>query len=330
MRFSSATQRDCCEQFDFAIEAKTTELIERHHHLVTGVAGERVRDELCRILAAPKGALSLRCLDQLGLLCAIMPELTVTKGVEQPKEHYWDVFDHSIETVTSIEGLLREREIDGKILEAVPWSPELEEHFNQEVSSGHSRKVLLKLAGLLHDIAKPQAKMVEQSGRIRFFGHGMEGAAMAEPILGRLRFSGQEVKMVCKMIEHHLRPGQMDEVPSRRAIYRYFRDTGGVGIDTLFLNLADHLATRGPLLILEEWRRHCRTVRHVLESLEEQSVVMPSKLVSGHDLINIFGMSPGPKIGHLLEMVREAQAAGEIAAREEALAFLERRIGEGL
>jgi poly(A) polymerase len=116
-----------------------------------------------------------------------------------------------------------------------------------------------------------------------------------------------------------------EEMPSHRAIYRYFRDTGDVGIDTIFLNLADHLATRGPDLILEEWRGHAQRLSYVLEEhLREESIVAPPKLISGHDLIDIFGMRPGREIGELLEAVREAQAAGEVVTREEALLFIEK------
>ncbi|MBA7524003.1 CC-adding tRNA nucleotidyltransferase [subsurface metagenome] len=127
------------------------------------------------------------------------------------------------------------------------------------------------------------------------------------------------------MVRYHLRPGQMsrDELPSRRAIYRYFRDAGEAGIDILFLNLADHLAARGPQLDMVHWLRHTRTVSYVLtQHLEQETLVVSPKLVDGHDLINIFGMGPGPEIGDFLEQVREAQASGELATREEALSYI--------
>ena len=318
-------------ELGFAIDEETKRQIKRHHRLITCVAAERVRDELCRLLAAARAAEWLRLLEELGLLFDIIPELAPTKGAEQPKEHFWDVFEHSLQTVAAIEFLLRIEDsalYHDEILSFVPWSPTLEEHFEEEVAGGHSRKVLLKLAALLHDIAKPQTRCLDDKGRTRFFGHAREGAGMARDILTRLRFSARERDMVEKMVEHHLRPGQMGEdMPSRRAIYRYFRDTGDVGIDTIFLNLADHLATRGPDLELEEWREHAQKLAYVLEErFREESIVTPPKLISGHDLIDIFGMQPGPRIGELLEAVREAQAAGEITTREEALSFVRRRL----
>jgi len=124
---------------------------------------------------------------------------------------------------------------------------------------------------------------------------------------------------------HHLRPGQMSNygVPSHRAIYRYFRDTDETGIDILFLSLADHLATRGPNLDPAHRQEHAQMVEYVLSKhFEEESVTAPPKLINGHDLIDILGLNPGPKIGELLEAVREAQAAGEVTSREEALDYV--------
>ena len=148
---------------------------------------------------------------------------------------------------------------------------------------------------------------------------------MAAGILRRLRFSSKEIKLVDNMVRYHLRPTQMSQagLPSPRAIYRFFRDAGEAGIDILFLSLADHLATRGPNLKLESWREHAQIVGHVLERrFEEEKVITPPKLISGHDLINVFSLSPGPEMGKLLELIREAQASGELNTREEALSYI--------
>jgi len=317
-------------EFGFSIDGKTKAMIQRHHQLIATVAGERVRDELCRLIAASKAAQSLRLLDELGLLLVILPDLSPTKGAEQPKEHFWDVFEHSVETVAAVEFVLRVESsayYSEGTLAFVPWSSELEQHFEEEVSSGHSRKTLLKLAALLHDVAKPQTRSID-GRRIRFLGHAKEGASASAVIMERLRFSSKEKEMVQKMVMHHLRPGQLsgEGLPTRRAIYRYFRDIADVAVDTIFLNLADHLATRGPKLDFEEWREHAQKLAYVLEERFKESIVAPPKLVDGHDVIDIFGLTPGPKVGKLLEAVREAQAVGDIATREEALLFVQKRL----
>ncbi len=317
-------------ELDFSIDKETEALIRHYCHLVAGVASERVREELLRLLAIPRAGRLLSYLDELGLVTAIIPELNQTKGIKQPREHFWDVFDHSIQTAIAVDFLLRQGAwgyADKEVLAATPWSSVLTQHFDREVSHGSTRRLLLKLAALLHDVAKPRTKATEESGRVRFLGHAKEGAAIAVNILERLRFSNKEVRLVEIMVRYHLRPGQMshDGFPSRRAIYRYFRDTEEAGIDTLFLSLADHLATRGPDLDLARWQEHAQMVEYVLaHRFQEETLVAPPKLIDGHDLISVFGMSPGPKIGEFLEAVREAQAAGELATRQEALSYIDR------
>ncbi len=311
-------------EFGFEIEHQTEVLIQSYSHLVTEVAEERVREELCRLLALPQAAHWLYRLDQLGLLTAIIPELALTKGVGQPKEHAWDVFQHSVETVAAIESMLHNK---GEVLSSVPLLLELIPYFEQEVAVGSQRKGLLKLAGLLHDIAKPMAKSIDEGGKMRFLGHAKEGANIARHILERLRFSNREVDLVEGIVRYHLRPGQMGdrELPSRRAIFRYFRDTGEASIDTLFMGLADHLATRGPYLDREQFRQHAQTIEYVLVERRKEEK-LPKKLINGHDLINTFGLSPGPQIGELLQTIQEAQAVGEITTREEALSLVQSRL----
>lgn len=317
----------------FSIEPATEGLIRRNAALIAIVAPERLLEELGRILNTPRAYGSFRLMDRLGLLDHLMPELASARGVTQPKEHFWDVYEHSLETVGTVERLLRQGEGPGddELLQRVPWSPEIEEHFAREVAGGRTRAALLKLAGLLHDLGKPETKTVEQDGRMRFLGHPREGAGMAVALMTRLRFSNREIEMVRLMTEHHMRPGFLarDETPTRRAVYRYFRDTGDVGIDTLFLGLADHLAARGPTLDPDEWRRHAATTEHMLsEWFEERATVAPPKIVDGHMLMDRLGLPPGPRIGELLESVREAQAAGEIESTDQALELARKLLEE--
>ncbi len=315
-------------ELGFSIDKETEALIRGGSCLIASVAGERVRAEMLRLLAVSQTRYFLSCLDDLGLLTAIIPELTQAKDVGQPSEHFWNVFDHSVETVAAVGFLLRQgawKYADDKVLAVTPWSAELAQHFALEVSSGSTRGLLLKLAALLHDIAKPQTRAVDERGRLRFLGHAGEGAAIAASIMERLRFSAREVSLVEVLVRHHLRLGQMshDELPSHRAIYRYFRDTGEAGIDILFLSLADHLATRGPHLEPAQWQEHAQMVEYVLaRRFQDEGVVTPPRLIDGRDLISIFGMSPGPRVGEFLEAVREAQASGEVATREEALSYV--------
>jgi poly(A) polymerase len=319
-------------ELGFKIAPGTESLIRKDCQLAKLVPGERLREELVRLLALPGSAASIRYLDKLGLLTAIIPELEEMKGAKQPKEHYWNVFDHSVETMATAEFLLRESKWKyGKddLLTVTPWSEEINGHFNEEVSSGSNRRLLLKLGALMHDIAKPATKTVDETGRTRFLGHAKEGAATAVAVLERLRFSSREIRLVENLIYHHLRPAQManDGLPTSRAVYRYFRDTEGAGIDVLFIALADYLATHGPKLDIEEWKQHNLLISFILaEHSNQETKVLPVKLIDGHDLMDIFGLKPGRLLGELLTEVREAQAAQELNTREEALELVRKEL----
>ncbi|HIE16951.1 MAG TPA: HD domain-containing protein [Dehalococcoidia bacterium] len=319
-------------ELGFSIESETEMLIRGNCGLVRLVSKERLREELVRMLALPGSARLVRYLEALGLLTQLIPEVEAMKGVEQPKEHHWDVFEHSVETMAAVEFLLREAPWEyGRegLLAITPWSEDFRRYFDQVVSSGSTRRLLLKLGGLLHDIAKPVTKTIDDTGRIRFLGHTKQGAAMATAILERLRFSSREVRLVESLVYHHLRPVQMtsDDLPTSRAIYRYFRDTEGAGIDILFLALADYLATWGPRLDFEEWREHNRLISYILEEhLRQEVKTAPVKLVDGHDLMDIFGLKPGRLLGELLAEVHEAQATGEVSTREEAIEIVRNKL----
>jgi poly(A) polymerase len=319
-------------ELDFTIEPNTESLIRRYSQAITEIPGERVREELLRLLAVPRTSYYLRYLDKLGLLLALIPELAESKGVEQPTVHFWDVFEHSLQTVAAIEFLIRESDWEygnDDMLTTVPRSDMIDRHLSQEVSSGSNHKVLLKLAGLFHDIAKPMTKSIDDTGRARFLGHTKQGAAMTANILERLRFSNREIRLVESLVYHHLRPVQMahEEFPTQRAIYRYFRDTGEAGIDILILALADSLASRGPLASMEEWGRNCQLINYILtEHDKQQAKILPVKLIDGHDIMNNFDLVPGPLIGKILAMVNEALASGELSTKEEALALVRREL----
>jgi len=319
-------------ELGFSITPQTETILQRDKALVRRISGERVHDELGRILETDHAGKALRHLDRLGLLDLLVPELTTAKGVAQPPEHHWDVFDHSIETVIAVERLWEELIAGGELWATFKFADVIKAHLGETVGgAGLTRRGLIKMAALLHDVSKPETKTVESNGRVRFLGHAQMGAQRAEMILERFRFSAREKKLVTAAIEHHLRPGYLSnapEPPTNRAIYRYFRDTGDAAIATLFLSLADHLATRGPAFDEETWHIHLEVTEHMLAQwMEKETIKSPPKLLDGHTLMKEFGLKPGPQIGRLLEMVREAQAAGEIETETEALDFVRKELG---
>ena len=304
------------------IEPDTVRLLIANAELVRLVSPDRVRDEFLKILA-PEGARGrIEALDQLGLLRHIIPELMAAKGVDQPRMHYWDVWGHSLHTVQAAEGVTGGHQ-NSPVFSCVPWTPASEAYFAETVSDGHTRRTILKLAALFHDVAKPQTKTLEPDGRTRFFGHSEQGAEIAEQRLGELRLSNRGIRMVSGMVLHHLRPTGMSndgEWPTNRAIFRYFRDTGDVAIDTLYLCLADYLGAKGPELSHPEWLEHVKMISHVLfTGTREPVAATTARLVTGNDLMSHLQLKPGPHIGTLLDAIEEARAAGEIDTQEQAL-----------
>ena len=330
-------------QLDFQVEEGTAALIRRHAATVTTAAVERQRDELIRTLSTPRAATGLRLMEGLGLLCHVLPELNVVRDVAQPKEHHWDVFGHSLEAVAALDVILGEeapagdgvaQELWAELWGQLGWWDDARDYFRRQVVAGSPRSAVLKLGGLLHDIGKPETKSFDETGRMRFFGHSDAGADIASRLLGRLHFSSRESDLVRTMIKAHLRPLQMSQSasgrPSDRAIYRFFRDCGDAAIDTLFLSLADHRATVGPRLSMEGWRQHAALVNYILtKRFRETAVVQPPKLLRGDELMSELGLAPGPQIGQMLEVIREAQAAGEVTTKEEALELARSALASG-
>jgi poly(A) polymerase len=319
-------------ELGFSLAPETARLIQHDSLGIQAVAGERIRDELLRLFTLTRTDQLLLLMQELGLLTAIIPELAPSVGLVQPEEHHWDVFVHSVKSVAAADFLLRRGSWEyaaESVREAAPWNDGLARYFAQPVSARSTRRELLKLAALLHDIAKPQTRTITPSGRTRYFGHPQEGAPVAAAVLERLRFTAREVRMVSEMVRYHLRPVQAShtDLPTKRAVYRFFRDLPEVAVDTLYISLADHLAARGPDLDLTNWIYHANIVSYMLTAhAEQERVATPVTLLDGHDLIRLLGIPPGPALGRYLEELKEAQAAGEIASRQGALDYVKRLV----
>jgi len=319
-------------QLGFNIEERTSDAIKERAGLVTTVAPERLREELLKTLEADDATASLRSLDGLGLLCELIPELEKARGVEQPKEHLWDVFEHCLEAAGQVQQVLGQPAQQESHFGMVPRFDDMDAYFDETVSDGHGRKALAVLAGLLHDVSKPATKTTEESGRVRFLGHHTEGAKVTEGVMQRLRFSSRGTAMVSTMVEHHLRPGQMAEpgkMPTARAIYRYYRDVSDAATATVYLNLADYLAARGPDLDMDDWSDHCKVAEHILRGQTTGPKTTQTPLLGGHEIMKEFLLSPGSQVGVLLEVVREAEASGEISTKQDAILLVKSRLDNG-
>lgn len=327
--------RITCE-LGFTLDAGTAGAIQRRAESVARVSAERVRDELAQMFGLGSAYAAVRMLDELQLLDRVLPELSAGRGVEQPDEwHVYDVFEHNLRTVEALDDLLAEdREgprdrgwIRGEVRASFAWRwAELRAYFSEEITEGRTRGALTKLAALLHDVGKPATRSADATGRIRFFGHADEGGAIAARIMRRLRFSTQEARFVRLLVAEHLRPVQLaprGQVPTRRALYRFYRALGVAMPAVLFVSLADAAASQGARLTRDGWAVQVRYMNGLLvRSQEEEGIVSAPRLLTGRDIMRDLGIEEGPQIGRLLEALREAQAAGGITDTDGALGFV--------
>jgi hypothetical protein len=188
----------------------------------------------------------------------------------------------------------------------------------------------LFFAALYHDVEKPATRSVDETGRIRFFDHDVQGAQVASTRGHAFNLSNDEIGRIRKIIFNHMRfhffTGlwiEKQQAPSRKAIYRFFRDSGEAGTDLILLGLADLRATHDHTLTEDRWAAALRIAGIFLENYMEkrEEIVSPPRLLDGNDLITELGLEPGRIIGQLLEAIREAQAMGEVATREQAVQF---------
>lgn len=307
-------------ELGFTLGAHTEKLIRRDAHLLAFASMERARDEFWKILALSNSTHLLKQMDGLGLLEALIPELARLKGVTQPPPHAHDVFEHTLAALAELEKIQANKYADVANGEFVP---EIQTHLAQIVSAERQRDTLLRLAMLLHDIGKPDTRSVNANGTIHFFNHELLGAEMASEIMRRLRFSNDEIEIVVRVIQNHMRPTQLahDAVISNRAAYRFFRDAGDAGIETCILALADRRGKTAPNIEAARDARQRATNAILLHCFfrARETVISPPTLIDGRTLMRELNIQAGPRLGELLEAIREAQAAGEIKTREEAI-----------
>ncbi len=306
---------------NFKIEGKTRKLILQKATLLKKVSGERIREELFGILALKESHQFIRELDELKLLTQIIPEIEALRKTDQEGFHHLDVWKHSLETLEHTEKILED------LKRLFPkFYRKIDKHLKEEVADKQPRITLLKLATLFHDLGKPQTQSITPEGRMRFIGHEEKGVEMAEEIGERLRLSRKAIETVKREILHHMRPGNLSEVPkvTNRAIFRFFRDCKEEGIETLILSYGDRLAACGPLATPRMIKRHKEVVEEMLgDYYEKKSIVKPKRLINGNEIMKRFKLSPGPKIGKILEALSEAQAEGKVKTKKEAFKFVQ-------
>lgn len=320
----------------FEIEPATAAAVAAAAPLLHNVSVERVRDELLKLFKTPTPAAGVADLARLGVLVEVLPELAALHGVAQSPPHHEDVLAHSIHTLESLtavkEALRRNQSGADASVRAIaaalaPVRSQLVAHLARAVDGRINGWCLLQWAALLHDTGKALTASVDADGQIRFFDHDRVGAALVKERLRALALSNAAVDHVTAVVANHMRPLLLVQSqggqPTRRAIYRYYRACGAAGLDVCLLTLADHLATYDGPGPDAAWRTLLELVSTLLVAYFEQfeATVRPAPLLDGKMLMTALGIAEGPAVGRILRALEEAQAAGEITTRDEALAL---------
>ena len=328
--------------FEFKIELETRKSMKQAADLLPNVSPERNRDELFKILEGPKPDAALRALEMLGVFPHLLPELSAMKGVEQSPPHMDDVWEHTMKVLRHLETILAALSTDQSSQVANDPFTELltrqvgrfrekfAEHFEESLNTDRSARAALFFAALYHDVEKPATKTVDGSGHIRFLDHDVKGAEVASRRGQALNLSNDEIKRIKKIVKNHMRfhffTNRLESeqaTPSRKAIYRFFRDAGEAGIDLVLLGLADLRGTQGPKLTQETWTAALNIAHILLENFFEkpEETIAPPLLLNGNDLMSEFNLEPGRVVGQVLEAIREGQAIGKVLTREDAISF---------
>lgn len=300
---------------NFEIEKKTEIAVKAHSALIRLPAGERVREELIRLLAAPGAAGYLQKMSDSGLLFDLFPELSEAIACTQNHHHCFDVLDHTLSACRHLESIL-----DGK---------EAEHPAIQMAIAGidGSLKPILKLAMLLHDMGKPRTRSMDTAGTVHFFGHEKTGSRMAADIAARLKFSKSDAAYLCALIQHHLRPvllyqAHQNQSLTRKGIVRLFRSLNALTPDLLMMALADACAKTE--LACDMDPSFSAFIADLLKMYFQDYAPrkIEGPLITGKDLITLFGLQPSPAFKTILDAVEEARLSRSLAGREDALSLV--------
>ncbi len=282
-------------------------------------AAERICYELDQIMMSPRAYAAFMGMNAVGLTEWIIPELSEGDGVSQPSFHHLDVLEHNLFTLDCIERI---------IADPGDFFPE-----NHEVIATYLEDIktltAIKWAALFHDVGKPATRDVlpEKDDRITFYGHDEEGRRKFEEFAERLKWSRTSRERVSKLIAMHMHPFHLCNTLrtkgslSERAQLKICRKAGENLIGLFLIAMADSLAGQGDDKVdaVEEELTH---LFNTLETLNREKVIpvlSGPKLLTGHDLIDTLGISPGPDFKEILEALDLAVIEGTVSDREGAL-----------
>ena len=248
------------------IEDQTQKAIQKNAGLLQAIAKERIRDELEKIIMSVEPDEGILLLRDLGLLKFIIPELEKGIGVAQNRHHIYTIFEHAI--------------------------------LSLKFAAQKKYNLVVRLAALLHDIAKPQAKRGEGPDST-FYNHDMMGAKIAARILERLHFSREIIERAANLVRHHMFVYDVGAV-TEAGVRRLLRRAGPENMaDLLALRIADRLGSGVPKA--QPYR--LRHFQYMVEKVQHDAISVKMLKINGHDIMKILDIPPGPKIGAILDVL---------------------------
>lgn len=251
-------------QLDFELEPKTARSIIKLAGSLKFIAKERIKDELIKIIASPQPATGIELLHSLKLLQYIIPELEKGVGVKQNHHHIYSVFKHNLLSL--------------KHCPNPDWR--------------------VRLAALLHDVAKPQAKK-DIKGQTTFYNHEYIGAKIADKVMSRLRFNNEDRQRVVNLVKNHMfyyNVGEVTAASVRRLIQKVGRENLQ---DLIDLRVADRLGSGTPKAMPYKLRH----LQYMMDKVQHDPVSVKMLAINGDDLIRELKLSPSPQIGAILEVL---------------------------
>jgi len=306
-------------KYSLTIYSTTLNLIHESNNLLPECPWERIRSELFLILNLPDVMHSLKVLDSLGLLCLLLPEITIFKGMQQGTHHEYDLWEHSIRTVHFIEVILQNLNY---------YFPQHQEslitYFNEQLETDIRRTNLLKFIALIHDTGKPSS-LITKGTQITFYRHDQIGKKINSGISKRFKLSSTSTRIIANTTQHHMRVFNLSHLNkiTNRAKYRFFTDLNYASLDTLVLAIADMLSTRK----YSDVSKGQIPVLNLISDLMDYYFTHYSKeelepLINGNEIMEMLNLETGERIGEILCLIANAERNGSISTREEAIRLI--------
>lgn len=303
----------------FEVVPDTLSEIAAKANLIGLSAAERIRYELDEIMTSPRAYPAFMGMDAVGLIEWIMPELYEGHGVSQPPFHHLDVLQHNIFTLDCLEKI---------IADPGAYFPDNHEAVTSYLLDINTLRVI-KWAALFHDVGKPATRDIlpDKGNRITFYGHDEQGAQKFEEFAERLKWSRTNRERVSRLIGMHMHPFhlcsvlQAEEIVSERAQLKICRKAGENLIGLFLIAMADSMAGQGVDKV-EAIEEQLASLFSRLETINRERVIpvlSGPKLLTGHDLIDTLGISPGPDFRGILDALDMAVIEGAVNDREGAL-----------